>query len=1035
MQSNTHYHALPTDGGGGGGFDNDDDDDASSADLWDQLNDEQSREVQQHQSRFHAAPPYSSRNQPGVVLWSMAQTTAERVGNSTVSALAAARQAWNHSQNQQHPGRGGQRRYSGFAHPYNNSSDSRSAAADLDLLERQFGLQDLQPTNFEESPIHTTTSTTTTATQSTTTIPQSQQQQQQQQQQRTPLQRPQSPNGKPNPGYPFVMLQNFPRQAISSARDHWGIVANMDVFLQHLYQYYYHRGLVPMVCKFLVEFVSLLFTLWLSLILMKDVDWKLLATCKDEKTCETNWSDYYRKDSTLSWTHWWLIQGYTSLLLAYAFFSVWSFWQSLQHAWTCQYIVHDKLGISKRKLQGGAVAWDTVVQKLLQAQDSGEYRMALRQLDPLLIAQRIMRKENFLIAFWNQNLLDVKVGNRDYWCPSLEWCLHTCVLNFMFNHKYEIRPAFYLDAVSLKRRLQVCGVVHALLLPFLILFVLLHFLLRNVYDFKTTQQYMGNKEWSMIAQWKFREFNELPHVLEQRLEPSYEAAENYIKLFGASEWLAAIGKLLVFLGGAMGGVLLVLGVMNDAILLHVQLWGRNLLWYAGIAGIVYSIGKGLLPSKEAQPKARRGNLFADMDAALKNVSTHTHYYPETWKGRGWDSKVYGSFSELFDSKVKLFAYELQALVLAPYILVFQLSNCAPAICEFCLAVKSRVQGVGDLCGYSTFDFDTFKDEAWEGRTLGKSIMPPDTTIVEPTESLTQSIMRTGNVEDVTRHHPKPRARQGKMEKSFFSFQAAHPNFKCPPSGQSLVVRFEEYRKAELAAISRERELHIDAAARQLETLARLEEKEHSPHPTTATKLFHEERLFDSHVPRVPPADAGAGSQPQNLLRHQQQHQALPRTQQHPTYQPPSSSSPSAFLSTRPRSEITETTSTLPFAGEYNASAMVASNRLSNSIAATLPPTIPELLAQPSADSTQTAFSVSPTTSSHSRGTLRAGLSTELRRLLTMSTLDASEAVLQESSPTIPNLLPTMTDRTAERQVRTSGVNCLCLSLPSICMPN
>ena len=58
MQSNTHYHALPTDGGGVGGFDNDDDDDdASSADLWDQLNDEQSREVQQHQSRFHAAPP------------------------------------------------------------------------------------------------------------------------------------------------------------------------------------------------------------------------------------------------------------------------------------------------------------------------------------------------------------------------------------------------------------------------------------------------------------------------------------------------------------------------------------------------------------------------------------------------------------------------------------------------------------------------------------------------------------------------------------------------------------------------------------------------------------------------------------------------------------------------------------------------------------------------------------------------------------------------------------------------------------------
>ena len=126
------------------------------------------------------------------------------------------------------------------------------------------------------------------------------------------------------------------------------------------------------------------------------------------------------------------------------------------------------------------------------------------------------------------------------------------------------------------------------------------------------------RSWSGAAIWTFREFNELPHVLEQRLEPSYEAAENYIKLFGQSEWKAALGRLFVFIGGAFGTVLLLLGVINDAILLHVQLWGRNLLWYAGIAGIIYSIGKALIPAKEAQPSVTR-NLFDDMDFALKNV--------------------------------------------------------------------------------------------------------------------------------------------------------------------------------------------------------------------------------------------------------------------------------------------------------------------------------------------------------------------------------------------------------------------------------
>ena len=44
---------------------------------------------------------------------------------------------------------------------------------------------------------------------------------------------------------------------------------------------------------------------------------------------------------------------------------------------------------------------------------------------------------------------------------------------------------------------------------------------------------------------------------------------------------------------------------------------------------------------------------------------------------------------------------------------------------------------------STFDFDNFKDEVWEGRTLGKSEMPQEQP--QPNESLAESILRTGNV--------------------------------------------------------------------------------------------------------------------------------------------------------------------------------------------------------------------------------------------------------------------------------------------------
>jgi hypothetical protein len=130
------------------------------------------------------------------------------------------------------------------------------------------------------------------------------------------------------------------------------------------------------------------------------------------------------------------------------------------------------------------------------------------------------------------------------------------------------------------------------------------------------------------------------------------------------------------------------------------------------------------------------------------------------------------------------------------------------------------------CRFATFDFDKFRDETWEGRTMGRTVE----SSVMTTGSLSDSILRLGqSVQEATRQHPKPQARHGKMEKSFFSFKAAHPHWKCPVSGQHLVDRVEHYRREETAAITREQQLHLEAAARQLETLARLEQQKGAGH--------------------------------------------------------------------------------------------------------------------------------------------------------------------------------------------------------------
>ena len=202
---------------------------------------------------------------------------------------------------------------------------------------------------------------------------------------------------------------------------------------------------------------------------------------------------------------------YILLFSAYGIFCVTAFVATVKDANGAKFIFEDKLGISARKLEGGAVEWHEIVQKVLELQQTGEYRIAIHGQDikdELVVAQRILRRENFMIAFFNQELLDLtipvpwKVGGRSkmkFYSKSLEWSIYFCVLSYMFNHKYQIRPAFCMDAISLQRRFMFCGVAHVVFMPFLLFFMTLHFFMQNLYDFRSSKQYLGPKEWSDMA--------------------------------------------------------------------------------------------------------------------------------------------------------------------------------------------------------------------------------------------------------------------------------------------------------------------------------------------------------------------------------------------------------------------------------------------------------------------------------------------------------------------------------------------------------
>jgi len=204
---------------------------------------------------------------------------------------------------------------------------------------------------------------------------------------------------------------------------------------------------------------------------------------------------------------------YCLLVTGYGILSIFRFYATFKDGLHARLFYENKLGISTRKLEGGAVEWDDIVQKVIHLQESGEYRIAIHgeELDALGVAQRILRKENFMVAFVNRNMLDLRLPlpwplrseqgytKDNYLCTSMEWSLYACMLNHMFNRQHKIRPAFYMDPTSLKRRFIIAGIAHAVFMPFLLFFMTLHFLLLNMYVWRSSKQYLGPREWSAAA--------------------------------------------------------------------------------------------------------------------------------------------------------------------------------------------------------------------------------------------------------------------------------------------------------------------------------------------------------------------------------------------------------------------------------------------------------------------------------------------------------------------------------------------------------
>lgn len=196
------------------------------------------------------------------------------------------------------------------------------------------------------------------------------------------------------------------------------------------------------------------------------------------------------------------------------FYSFFFIWKSVQYFFEIRRLLFVReffivlLEIPEQDMQ--TISWQDVVARIMTLRDQNPRTAAdipqnLRRfigsqskerLDAHDIANRLMRKENYLIAMINKDLLDLSLPfpflrGRQLFSKTMEWYLHYCILDMAFNELGQVQQDFLraerrgILSQKLKQRFYFAGFLNLLFAPIVLAYVIIVYFF-TYYNVSTT---------------------------------------------------------------------------------------------------------------------------------------------------------------------------------------------------------------------------------------------------------------------------------------------------------------------------------------------------------------------------------------------------------------------------------------------------------------------------------------------------------------------------------------------------------------------
>ena len=563
----------------------------------------------------------------------------------------------------------------------------------------------------------------------------------------------------------------------------WGAVHNLDTFFSQVYRYWEEKGFAVILVARILNLAALAFTIFACGVLLLGVDYSALhAECLKKDTCNV-WDVAVIKHPLAGPLTLWKILSvtYLTIFVGYWAFAAAHLLQEFRGLAEVRHFFASHLGLSERALR--AATWPEVAARLVASQRNVRLCIA-RDLTEHDIVSRIMRRDNYLIGMLNKGVLALHVpipGLRGHMLmtKTVEWNLRWCILDPMFEEStFKIRQSFIQDEASLRRRFRIMAIVNALFSPFLLIFLVIYFFMKNAEALYHHPSSIGARRWSPAARWSLREFNELPYFVSHRLNAGHGAAERYVAQF-PNHPLSHVARFIAFVAGSFAAVLIALTLADERLLERDLFGNRQTVWWLALLGVILAASRALI----VEPST---SSF-DPGMALLEVAAHTHYLPRHWRGRAHTLEVQEEFESLFRYRAGIFLEELCSVLLAPVLLWHSLPRCAGAILDYVENNTVSVDGVGDVCAQAAFQLRRHSlgrgggGGAAGGRGGAVDTLPVFRGSSSPNESVAVTL-GGGPISGVEQQQH----REVKLEKSLVSFAATYPTWQPPSDAQEFL---------------------------------------------------------------------------------------------------------------------------------------------------------------------------------------------------------------------------------------------------------